>query len=639
MVTKTAAFLRSLVGEDKDNIWRKVAIVFGGTIVLLWNLPWTVITPTSGLDPSWSLALGIAVQDGLQFGKNIIWTYGPLGFLGQPVFYPDHLLWLISALFGWAVYVCFVFMILSLAAKNAFKLSMVTLLMITVLQFVSVTAALIGIVALCMYYSAAGSGAVWGYIGCGLMAIVSLIKVSHLITAIVFVIILLVFFRKDKVLSRSIGLVIFIASWMAMWIGSGQEVRYIPKFLLGSLNLILGYTSAMSIHGETWQTIIGVVILASLLVGFTLMHIREVNTAKSGVYIFLMFAGFEAFKEGFVRHDPGAFGHADLFLSFAGICVGIMVGIWNNDGVISNAAQIVSLPLLIIAIYHGGYLTFLPSAARYVSWEQGIRLAKSKDARLEFQDSILSGIRSSVKLPRSIIKDVGKSTVSVIPWDSNIAVGYGMNQRLFPIIQNYSAYTTYLDRRNAEAVSDGEVGKYLIISAGSIDGRYPPENEPLTFDSIVNEYGYITHGNGRVLLKRVSYSSGSRKVMRCTKRKKAAFGQEITVPKDKSGIVLARIDIRYSFTGIISNILYKPPEIVFHMETKKGERYRFRFVPGVGSDGIIINKLIGNNSELIDLFRRHVKELPNISNVSFSSKGAYDYSGIKYRFCDFGLTY
>ncbi len=68
-------------------------------IVILWAMPSSLIPPMLGLDPSWAMALGWAIQHHIQFGKDFIWTYGPLGFIIRPIFYPDHILWTIALSF------------------------------------------------------------------------------------------------------------------------------------------------------------------------------------------------------------------------------------------------------------------------------------------------------------------------------------------------------------------------------------------------------------------------------------------------------------------------------------------------------------------------------------------------------------
>lgn len=59
----------------------------------------------AGLDPSWMYGITRATQEGLQFGKDIIFVYGPWGFLFQRQAYKDT--WLISILFLLAIHLIF----------------------------------------------------------------------------------------------------------------------------------------------------------------------------------------------------------------------------------------------------------------------------------------------------------------------------------------------------------------------------------------------------------------------------------------------------------------------------------------------------------------------------------------------------
>src|SRR3954469_22853519 len=40
-----------------------------------------VKVPGTGLDPSWNIAIHLALKYDLVFGKDFVFTYGPLGFL------------------------------------------------------------------------------------------------------------------------------------------------------------------------------------------------------------------------------------------------------------------------------------------------------------------------------------------------------------------------------------------------------------------------------------------------------------------------------------------------------------------------------------------------------------------------------
>jgi len=48
---------------------------------LLLLAPWRFVLPAPGLDPSWIQVVAHAAQAGWQWGRDIVFTYGPLGYL------------------------------------------------------------------------------------------------------------------------------------------------------------------------------------------------------------------------------------------------------------------------------------------------------------------------------------------------------------------------------------------------------------------------------------------------------------------------------------------------------------------------------------------------------------------------------
>ncbi|HEX5431447.1 MAG TPA: hypothetical protein VFW83_05745, partial [Bryobacteraceae bacterium] len=81
---------------------RKLAgeFYFTSALVLLWLLGFYVLPGPAplapGLDPSWQAALTEAFLHHLQFGKDIVFTHGPWGFLNRPRGNPSIYPWLVS---------------------------------------------------------------------------------------------------------------------------------------------------------------------------------------------------------------------------------------------------------------------------------------------------------------------------------------------------------------------------------------------------------------------------------------------------------------------------------------------------------------------------------------------------------------
>ena len=77
-------FLR-LVGKSQL-VWRGLAIT-GVVLISIANLHLPGI-PDGSIHAGWQLALHWAAATGAAFGRDIVFTYGPLGFLSVPLGYP-----------------------------------------------------------------------------------------------------------------------------------------------------------------------------------------------------------------------------------------------------------------------------------------------------------------------------------------------------------------------------------------------------------------------------------------------------------------------------------------------------------------------------------------------------------------------
>ena len=64
--------------------------------------PFHPIMPSAGLDPSWMYAINQAVADGLSFGSEVIFIFGPYGGIYTQMFHPgtDALVMSVGVFFG-----------------------------------------------------------------------------------------------------------------------------------------------------------------------------------------------------------------------------------------------------------------------------------------------------------------------------------------------------------------------------------------------------------------------------------------------------------------------------------------------------------------------------------------------------------
>ena len=614
--------------------------------VILWAMPWSLAKPAMGLDPSWKMAFGWAIQHHIQFGKDFIWTYGPLGFIIRPIFYPDHILWAIALSFCWFFSILLIFILIFLYSSYKIELIIVSFSLICFLPFISIATILILLSLIILFYSYKYENKINLVFYGILLAIASLIKVSHIFTAIILLFFPLLLEKNQKRIKWLIPIIVYIISFLLLWIITGQKISNIISFIYYSFYLVKGYSSAMAIHGEKFQTVIAILILFIILSLILLSLIKKKEFAK---YLIITFpVVFEYFKEGFVRHDPGYFGHADIFFSFIALFFIIIYLKADNDFIIKfkkklpiTLAFFLFFPL--IGIYYNCPKAILPNTSKFLSFKQSLYLLTSYKNRNKFQKSVKQQMRKSLQIPHLFIKKIGNSSVNIIPWDLNIAYAYNLKLLPSPIIQSYSVYTPQLDKANAFQINHGKPAKFIIYKLETIDGRYPLYDEPATFRAILFHYKVWKCINQLCLMERRSKIKKNNLKLIKLKNINAKLGEPINVPKFSNGYEFANITIHYSLFGKFMNIIYKDSPIYIKFITNKAfiKSNKYRFIQKIGDDGIFVTEYIDNNINTFrNIFLRKIYSSKILKQIIFTTNLNFEYNrNIKISFYGYKSKY
>ncbi len=303
-------------------------LIFIYLCLLAFNIRY--LSKNFGLDPSWDFAMNYFADKGFKFGSDVIWTYGPMGYLIGSMDIGSNLMQgIIFQLFLWIFFTgllgyvilklnvslgrLFVFLILFECGHLVFYLgfsgldyfiSFITLMLFSLSLFVR-RRFVPFFLALC-------------FITAGLF-----IKFNSLLFNFSALgIYLLILFHENKnkgAMASGFALVFIPMSFAICYLLYNPSITGMSGYLKGMYEVARGYNSVMSLKGRMMDFYI----VAGFGLLYALTMIVLYATRQKSFYLSIIFVGpfFAVFKHGFVRQDS----HTVVFFSFVLLLFGIII--------------------------------------------------------------------------------------------------------------------------------------------------------------------------------------------------------------------------------------------------------------------------------------------------------------------------
>ncbi len=565
--------------------WPALAVTSVAVTLLSWrSLPWRVVT--AGLS-SWQAGLALAFEQHLQWGPQVIFTFGPYGPAEDilPFFRGTALLGLVYALVITEALAALVVATLRPSWR---------LLPAALAAWVSVTIAanlveapeLALATALGLALAALGAPSPRARLGLltalGVLAGFQLLVEVNvgLVTAVLAV--LAVAGSTDRWGREATRTgAAFLAVIVVGLVAAGQSLGNLASYLRGALAVTIGYGSAMSSSGgrvaEDWFAAADVVVLA---VVFALALRGTASRRRVAVTVMLVLAGWEILKEGFVRHDLHDLTFFSLFL------LALALARLPRRLVPVQAAGI-ALAALLACLADGG----LPSSLR--SPVENVRALYDEVADLSsgarwarVQAMARYQVRATGDaLHPGLLAALSGFTVAAEPWDDALSFGYPqLRWQPEPVLQSYSAYTSYLDGLDASFLASRRAPERILYQAIALDGRDPAWDPPATMVAMYCQYHQLSVSGPWQVLARAPGRCGPERVL---SRDRARFGQVIDVPAAPGDLVLAEFSLTSPVLARAEGLFLKPPSVrVTTWDTRQGpgKGTGYRFVPGTAGD-------------------------------------------------------
>jgi hypothetical protein len=576
--------------------WRETALA--ATAVTLLNWPgWLQIN--RGLDPSWQAGLAIGFTHHLQWGPQLDFTYGPYGFAGflEP-FYQSTA----------AIAICFVFGVtwllayllvgglrrilpertggaryrgVAVAAVIALAIIWVSWAEARAADFVCVTG--LGL-ALCMLESRKGAvrAALAGLLG-ALTGFAVLVKLnSGIILAGLLVLALIGSETSWRERWRAAGLALaaFIGVFAAAWASAGQSFGHLASFARASASLLLGYGTAMADSSRRasipWLAL-AIVVVAGLV--FAAAVWRQGKRQTLVAVLMLIGWSWAEVKEGFVSGN-----HFPLFFRMMLVAVALAALLRPQRALFAGGLALAAC--LTLTVVHQPRLDPLASIRSFgtdlVDLLQPGRfahMAASTRARLQRQEP----------LPASTLSLLRGHTVAIEPWENMVAwADPGLRWDPEPVVQSYSAFTPYLDHKDASFLASARAPERILywpVQTG-FDFRDPFMDPPATTEAVFCHYTQLALTGPWQVLQRVPDRCGPTVTIR---QKDVHFGQPVEVPRVPGKMVLASFTLSTPLLSRVEESLLKPPDTYLLAWTGPGRPVRYRFVTGTATDDHILS--------------------------------------------------
>jgi hypothetical protein len=583
------------------------------TAVLICLLTWQIgfIVPGTGLDLSWMAGLYMGIHEGKDFGNEIVFTYGPLGFLAWPG------IW-----FGWLGVVAWVFSSLIFFSFSALligtlerSVGLISAAIVAFLFFVTVPdleqVPLMMAVGLC-FLALREERSGWALrtlaIGGGtLSAFELLIKLSG--GPEIFVICLLGMIgaragRKDWGLFAGFS----IGGMIVLWLIAGQSLGSLWDYGAYGTQILSGYNEAMSVDTTTtWGAVVLVLAAVGVVVAAALGPFRDLR-ARLFAVLMVALAAFASVKYGVVRFEPD---HVALGLS---ALIGIWLLMpWPRKRAMSFLGATALIAIVAVHTYPNPDRFDVINNVR--SFRDSVELAVRPGLRDGRSDEARAALRAAYNLEPQILAEVEGKRLQVDPWEVAVAYAYELDWSPLPVFQNYVAYTAKLDELNTEAVEDPN-GPQVILrqnpggplrwGARSTEGRMPAWDPPAqNLATACNFVPTRTSPTWQVLtrvpdrcgeLEPISEASGQP-------------GEEVKVPQAGHGelVVMKLSGVEIEGLEKIRSLLWKPPT---RTAVLNGGEVSYRILPGTSADGMIVSRdpsLAGG--------KRAFEELPEVKEL------------------------
>lgn len=618
------------LNQKQSHIFKLLAMLVAAIYVVGTMMPLHPQMPSAGLDPSWMFAMNQTVANGLVFGRDSIFTFGPYAAIYTHVYHPaTDTIALAGSL---SISIALLLTLFALSDKNGYRAAYLAPI---IFSLVSTDTILIAFpflsVLLCSksqeHHPHSGSRqAAWysAILMCALaMAVLPFIKGTFAISSgLCFLFSMILLLGKREFLLANTFLCIFISGAAIFWLAAGQPLLAAPSYFSNIGKIISGYTEAMAYGGGakrlfevTCYLVLSYYTLKLWLRSLTAEHDSLTRLIIAATLLLTLFM---ACKAGFVRHDAAhvltAFG-AILFLSW----LSLFLGKSNANLILTSVAL---FALLWASTNYSNLSLFgilkhaATSAPQQITFGISDRLMQKHELELQYADALFN-MRQTDKFP------VLDGTIDIYPTDQALVLAAGMRWSPRPIMQSYSAYTPALTEINKNHLADTSAPDNIIFSVAPINDRHPAMDDGPSWPYLLSNYQPTQKVGDYILLQHKPLQERTTPKASILSQYAFKLGSDVLLPNN-TAVVWATIDVRPTLLGKLAILAFKTSRLGMSVEMENSKKVTYRFIPEMAQSLFMLSPAIQTTDDFLNLYHdSKPTELSAQKTASFNVNGGW----------------
>ena len=562
---------------------------------LLFCVPWNPTLSSSNYEDQLHLDYIL----GSQYGRDILATYGPLGFLGIPFYHPETFPLLIG--FNVVVYALAILRLVVVSRRLGVRRVGLTACLVFLPNVIDCTfewapilfVPFILIILYVLETTTAEAKLSWGVeaVYGVVLAAFTLMKLTFAPIALIAII----FCSIDQVRRGAIpkGALIYLASFILLWVAMGQSIGNIAAFASSSAQIVSGYKDGVGLW-DLYMMMSAVPLVFAQAMIWLAATVAAWRTVRWGVLIvspMLALVFYSILLNGYIRADI----YHTLPCSLATISVLALL-----DPLIRSAGQ--------------DRWRWLPAAARFavlpslVSIAMMLAMTDPGSIYRQFYDRpfgltrlLLKGtaplkkkiVAAEAALGEQLIPGLEGVTADLPTGDPGVVPASGAILRLRPTVTTYSAYTPMLARANADFLEKPSgPDAVLLNNFDPLDDKYPTIDDTFSYLSLASHFRFARTVEKYHLFERRNDPLAIRLVPLPSRT--FAIGEDVVVPHDGSRAIWAEIALKPNRVGRLIASAYKPIPVSLVVTLEDGAVHKHRIIVRMAESGFLLSPYLAD---------------------------------------------